>query len=133
VPHVQHHLDLARAAEHRFGEVQHDVAVPHRHVQLPRHQPGAALGRVPVRDGDVLRSLRLAPANYAGLLRRSGQVLGQLVQLAVGPGAHRRLDPLVELLAVDPSVAGGHPQLVDDDVPVLVRGSHLCSRQLFLP
>ncbi|WP_263053463.1 hypothetical protein [Catenulispora acidiphila] len=120
MPHVQHHLDLARAAEHRLGEVQHDVAVPHRHVQLPRHQPRAALVRVPVRDGDVLRRLGLGPARQTRLLRRRRQILDQLVQLAVGPRGHRRLDPLVELVAVDASVAGGHPQLVHDDVPVFM-------------
>ncbi len=56
----------------------------------------------------------------ASAARGAGQVGGDRHQVAVRLGGVRRLEPLVELLEVDPALGGGVAQHVGDAVPVVV-------------
>jgi len=58
----------------------------------------------------------------ASMLAGFGKVGRQRRQLAVGPGCQRRFEALIKLLGCQPAVPGGHPQLLDDGVPVRVGG-----------
>ena len=53
------------------------------------------------------------------------QVVSDRHQVGVGAGGVRRLQPLVELVDVQPPLARGHPQDLGDLVPVLVGDAQL--------
>ena len=95
-----------------------------------RHHPAAvALGAAAAAvDADDVLGLRNDAASPARLAAGRGQVGGQHGQLGVGARGQRRLQPLVEFLGGQPAVARGHPQHLDDTVPVLVRRPQLAKR-----
>jgi hypothetical protein len=85
-----------------------------------RHQPLAIAARVAAKPLDAQHVLRHGRCDRRG--PRPRQVRNQGRKLPVRPRREGELNPLVELVRAQPSVAGRHAQHLDDAIPVLMRG-----------
>jgi hypothetical protein len=119
-------------ADNGPGQVQLDAAAADPDLYPLRHDPATVALRA--------AAAALDPDELPGLGYRDGRALGrwhgrqvggQHRELAVGPGRQGCPEPFVEFIRRQAAITSGHPEQLNDPVPVGVRGSELrLSRQI---